>query len=224
MIQFLWESIQWAFSDNLKTAITTGILAILFFPVRERITRRYGASFTLRRKKWVIKRLKRLTTEMELVHRGVIHLDVLRHVATIAAYAGVMSLAAAGTGLRSDYLWWLTPHIIIAFTISHSIYSLSAAFRLIRIGLYPRVEILSVVKQLDQKRKDELSDQERTVVLQYLLELIEWFPHNQQIDDTFEDLSDLELYLNSAHSIESEGKFKQRMRLRSKKNITSDKQ
>lgn len=83
---------------------------------------------------------------------------------------------------------------------------------------------MSLVEQLDHKRKDELSDQERTVVLQYLLELIEWFPHNQQVDETFEDLTDLELYLNSAHSIESEGKFKQRMRMRSKKNTASDKQ
>ncbi|NSZ83432.1 hypothetical protein G6L97_03275 [Agrobacterium tumefaciens] len=224
MIQFLWESIQWAFSDNLKTAIATAILTILFFPVRERITRWYGASFTLRHKKWVIRRLKRLTADLEMVRRGVVHLEVLRHIATIAAFSGVITLAAVGSGSQSETMWWFTPHLVISFAIACSVYSLSSAFKLIRVGLYPRSEISSFARQLDRKRRDELTDRERQVILKYLDELRDLFPDDQPIENAIENFDDIKLYLKSAHSIEAEAKFKERMHSRSKDIMSGDEQ
>lgn len=207
MLDYAWSWVKWAFSDNLNSAITTFILSIVIFPLRERINRRYGASLSLRYKKSLVRRLRRLTHHIHMVRDGSIHLEVIRYCAIALVFVGLVNFVAVASlaGAFSHYQFGTS--LALSVPVAVSVYSFNRALSIASIGTFPQSEILQLINLLDRKRQDQLTDKERKIVLQYLVELSDCVRYDDTKIKSYDDLSDIEKYFNVAHSVTAEAEF-----------------
>lgn len=208
MIEYGFSAVSWAFSDNLKTFITTIILSILLFPVRQYFAQRYEFSTSTRFRRALIRRLVSLTYDLNNVRRGVAVVEIAQRLSHLILFTGMLVvgfITFSKDGMRESiglgrFVFVFTPTLVSMYLV-HQIYARAM------LVLYPAIEIRKTIKELDTKRRNQLSDTERDLILKYLDGLLEWFPVEKDMLDKIDDLDLLEAYLKSTHSAEAEKAF-----------------